>query len=62
MLPSGLKGHCQAVLHTDNDSMHTAIVLQRWLAEACPFIHRRRLSSLLPGAVKIVGRFGYAAS
>lgn len=47
MLPSGLKGHCQAVLHSDNDSMHTAIVLQCWLAEACPFIHARRLQTLL---------------
>ena len=47
MLPSGLKGHCQAVLQPDNDSMHAIIVLHRWLADACPFIHRRRLDALL---------------
>ena len=27
--------------------MHASILLQRWLAGACPFIHRRRLDALL---------------
>lgn len=47
MLPASSKGYRQAVLQPHNDSMHSAIVLQHWLAAACPFIHRARLRALL---------------